>query len=94
MKNLLILLSGIIFFSCSNQNKLSQPKYRLEDYQGNKILVGEITTEVLWKQNQDWKEDYDNFKPDLVVVGKFLIFPGRFILFVSWEPGALIRGKV
>lgn len=72
MKNLLILLSGIIFFSCSNQNKLSQPKYRLEDYQGNKILVGEITTEVLWKHNQDWKEDYDNFKPDPVVVGKFL----------------------
>jgi hypothetical protein len=71
MKHSFVFLLGIIIVTCSNQNKLSQQRYHIEDSRGSKILVGQITPDILWKQVPEWKEDYDQFRPDPVTVGKF-----------------------
>lgn len=71
MTRLFTLLLGIVILACSNQNKLSQQRYHVEESRGSKILVGEITPDLLWNQLPDWKEEYDLFKPDPVTVGKF-----------------------
>ncbi len=71
MTRLFVLLLGIIIVACSNQNRLSQQRYHIEESRGSKILVGEVTPDILLNQLPDWKEEYDLFKPDPVTVGKF-----------------------
>jgi len=71
MKSIFVLFIGIFVLSCSNQNKISQQKYHVEESRGSKILVGEVTPAILWSQLPDWKEEYELFKPDPVTVGKF-----------------------
>ena len=71
MKSIFVLFIGIFVLSCSNQNKLSQQKYHVEESRGSKILVGEVSPSILWSQLPDWKEEYELFKPDPVTEGKF-----------------------
>lgn len=84
-----VLLILTIIPAIMAQNDSTQARFKIEQYKGKDILVGQVTPQDIWENISDWKQAYDEFQPDSAVVRKFRAISDDYTIvcvFGTWCP--------
>jgi hypothetical protein len=78
VKLVVIIYLFLVISGCTSQNRNSDKSNAVDQYQGEKILVGKFTPNELWTEIPTWKADYDLYQPDQAIVDELSVFRDNY----------------